>query len=232
MIADTIGVGGALRRPDPFARLHIRGTAGGPVDLCGHALTPVNLSTVAGYLGPALQFPGSPESLTIGSVGDFDFLHSMSGTRYSIAFFYDLNLSSAGSPDILTTNDGDPGILGFELWFNQPSRRATVYVNNAAGQTVVALNSSTNSLPTSGRHYFVYTYDHSLGSANGKMYLDGTLIGSGGKQAATPSTSQAGLSTHFGSISDGSNGAVGTFEEIRIWDGLAIDGTIVPLRRF
>lgn len=165
-----------------------------------------------------LNFDGSTNYITVGTVSTFNFLHQVGTTgKWSIAAWVKCN-GFTTNQRIITTSRGSTSNRGFTLSISNTTR--IIYfeiVYGSSGNYIVA-SSGSNIFPNdSDWHYLILTYDQSLASANCKVYLDGALNETASKTANTPSTSDASYAATIGGQPT-TNILNGNMKDMMIWN--------------
>lgn len=227
------GMNAGLRTPDSFIVCHLRFDDDGARELTGMPITLAGGASVsatnARHHGMALQI-GAGDYCQIAHNGALDFLHQTpTGVPWSIALWMTGFDNTAGSYPWMMGYDSANG--GFVVYWSSSNRAFSVNIMNESIKVIDGWLIGSG-VTSAGMHYVVITYDRALSSQNMKVYIDGTLRGTADK-LASPSTGASGVPFQIGYNADWS--AYGEFpmsiDELVIYKGIAIDGTVVPTRR-
>lgn len=227
------GMNAGLRTPDSFIVCHLRFDDDGARELTGMPITLAGGASVsatnARHHGMALQI-GAGDYCQIAHNGALDFLHQTpTGVPWSIALWMTGFDNTAGIDPWMMGYDSANG--GFVVYWSSSNRALSVSIMNESIKVIDGWLIGSG-VTSAGMHYVVITYDRALSSQNMKVYIDGTLRGTADKLASA-STGASGVPFHIGYYADAS--ANGEFpmsiDELVIYKGIAIDGTVVPTRR-
>ena len=189
-----------------------------PIIPSGVTVTPNGTftKTSLGNNKSVVNFDGSTNYVTVGTVSTFNFLHQV-GTagKWSIAVW--LKFAAFASDRSILINDGSTSTNhGIHMYVN--SSRVLIFL--LVGGVIICYGGITVTFPdNSDWHYLTVTYDQSLTSANVKFYLDGAASGSNTKTANTPSTSDASFVMKAFANSYNLNKFYGSSKDLMIWNG-------------
>ena len=227
------GMNAGLRNPDSYIVCHLRFDDDGARELTGMPITLAGGASVsatnARHHGMALQI-GAGDYCQIAHNGALDFLHQTpTGVPWSIALWMTGFDNTAGTAPWMMGYESANGM--FVVYWSSSNRALSVTIKNASTKVIDGWLIGSG-VTSAGMHYVVITYDRALSSQNMKVYIDGTLRGTA-DELASPWTGASGVPFHIGYIADWS--ALGEFpmsiDELVIYKGIAIDGTVVPTRR-
>ena len=239
MLAGMVGHGAALRRPDAYTKLHLRCDGEGAAirDETGQTITAVGGATQTATgarfaTGKCIAFDGSGDYVQVGSKANLDFLHEVGEAgKWSIALWIAWDWDNGNSSPTLYDSNNDGSGRGINIFFRRTEKHLVLNIGTGSAQ-VVRTNTPNNSMPAdSGWHFLAITFDMGLESANAKIYVDGSLVGSMTKTTEA-GTGTADYQPTLGSCYDGSYPFAGKMDDIRFLSGICIDGTKVPTRRF
>jgi hypothetical protein len=225
------GMNAGLRNPDSYIVCHLRFDDDGARELTGMPITLAGGASVsatnARHHGMALQI-GAGDYCQIAHNGALDFLYQ-NGVPWSIAMWMTGFDNTGGTLPSIIALQASVGRMVVMWW----SAKRVIYLNIRNAENDVVVNAFGYKGPTTaGMHYLVITYDQALSSQNAKIYVDGTLLGTGDK-LASPSTGSSNTALNIGYHS--ARSSYGEFpmsiDELVIYKGIAIDGTVVPTRR-
>jgi hypothetical protein len=179
----------------------------------------------------SIIFDGSGDYLYIGAAGDFNFLHN--GIHpWTIEFWF--NPSAVNTGDwILDTTRGSFSNYGILMGFGNVAGQIRLLLANGNGSTGIIDKYFTEYTFAVGTTYHVaFTYDHSLASANLKMFVNGTQVATANKNGNTPSLMSGyqmmlgGFSTSY--LNDMFNGKIYSFRisrYLRYTSNFTVDST-------
>jgi len=224
------GMNAGLRNPDSYIVCHLRFDDDGARELTGMPITLAGGASVsatnARHHGMALQI-GAGDYCQIAHNGALDFLYQ-NGVPWSIAMWMTGFDNTGGTFPSIIALQASVGRM-VVMWY---SAKRMIYLNIRNAETDVVNAVGYNGPTTAGMHYLVITYDQALSSKNAKIYVDGTLLVTRDKQAS-PSTGSSNTALNIGYHS--ARSSYGEFpmsiDELVIYKGIAIDGTVVPTRR-
>ena len=226
------GMNAGLRNPDSYIVCHLRFDDDGARELTGMPITLAGGASVsatnARHHGMALQI-GAGDYCQIAHNGALDFLYQTpNGVPWSIAMWMTGFDNTGGTWPSIIALQASVGRM-VVMWY---SARGEIRLNIRNAETDVVDAYGSKGPTTAGMHYLVITYDRALSSQNAKIYVDGTLLGTGDK-LASPSTGSSNTALNIGYHS--ARSSYGEFpmsiDEFIVYKGIAIDGTVVPTRR-
>lgn len=165
----------------------------------------------SGIISNSYLYAGTSSSYTtIGSsVSQFNFLHQ-SGNKWSCAFWYK-QVTYTGDSRIFST-DKDSSTVG--VYLNIGASHILSYANPQAGSSA---DSSANFITNdSNWHFYVITYDATLGSNNTSFYRDGSLISNAGVIGYTAGNANNAMVLAARGV-DHTSANNGYFDEMSLW---------------
>ncbi|UCF46183.1 MAG: hypothetical protein JSU89_03090, partial [Myxococcales bacterium] len=136
-------------------------------------------TSTTGKVGNAISFDGVDDKFTLGTIGDWNFLHD--GSDFSISWWQKLNSLPSEQQGILGTGTGGSSI-GFDLKAQLNNNgRLVASIENGQGATA-SITSSNNFIPQDTTTWYHYVLTHSNGAWN--IYRDG-----GNNESASSSVS-------------------------------------------
>lgn len=238
MLAGMVGAGAALRRPDAFTKIHLRCDGEGQAirDETGQTITAVGGATQTATgarfaTGKCLSLDGTGDYLTLGTKSNLDFLHEVGEAgKWSIALWIAWDWDNGNSAPTLYDSNNDGSGRGANIFFRRTEKHLVLNIGAGSGQ-IVRASTPDDSMPAdTAWHYLAITFDMGPASANAKIYVDGSLVGSLNKTTEA-GTGTADYQPTLGSCYDGSYPFAGKMDDIRFMSGICIDGTKVPTRR-
>lgn len=145
--------------------------------------------SVAGIIGNAISFDGVDDFGVIGtSLSQFNYMHNTTAL-WTCAFW--LKYGSIANGEVLIDNHDLTGTnIGLNVRAADTDKIRCEIANGTA--EVLSFTSSVGYLPdTTNWHFYVLTYDQSLGSNNFKIIRDDANLEQATKTAETPSSSNA-----------------------------------------
>ena len=136
------------------------------------------LSTTSPWGGSAsLLLDGNGDGVSIGTTNSYNFLHNNSSTGKWLAQGWFKASSFASNQTLFETCAYDSAQAGVMIRLNS-ARTFIFYMGNAGGGSNWVLNcTSTGTFPNdSNWHHVRATFDGSLGSENGKIFVDGSKL--------------------------------------------------------
>ena len=246
LLISLIGVGSAIPanqtvHPSLATYLTMNGTVGSTTFLDSNSPpktfaatgTPISVSAASKFGSGSLKTTNPGGYLNDTTKADFAFMHQV-GTvgNWSFTGWYNISTLNAQGDYIFSSMVADQASTGAVIRFAD-SRRAFLYIGNGGGVDLVEYaytDANTTPVPDNNWHYLVVTYDQAPATNNTKFYVDGSLIGQATKTAQTPSTGASSSTPKLFSNYDGTIQMGGSFDDLVIYNGVVIDGTIVPTR--
>jgi hypothetical protein len=171
-------------------------------------------------------FDASNDSLTVGTVSSFNFMHN---TTALFTFECWVNVASTASAIAIADNTGaTTSQTGFFVVIAVGGAVQLGITNsNGIDPSIVGGTSSSTVSANTWTHIAV-TYDQSLASANAKFYINGVAAGTLNKTAATPSSGNASQILRIGQVAGGANWFNGYISNLRITNSIVYTGAFTP----
>ena len=175
--------------------------------------------------GGSGYFDGSGDYLSgIGTTSSFNFMHDSSALWTFECWVY---LPSPSTNQYILDNcDGSTAQIG--VLIGVESSKLYFAINRGASGTSVASGSSTDNVPANQWVHIAITYDQSLGSSNGKFYINGVASGTVNKTANAPSGSNASNAMRVGAFASGSGPVTGYLSNLRISNSIVYSSAFTP----
>ena len=179
----------------------------------------------------ALKFDGSDDHILIGSTSDFAWMHGKGNTsafKWSVSFWmkYDTAPSGINALEVIfSTNDVTDG-AGVTIAYDDRGGAATTLsiflaiYNAATGGAIITLERTEDYPDNTSWHHIVVTYDHSLSSYNGKIYVDGVVEAQGNDTGNTAANAVSKQVLTIGETGGGAGGSnyEGSLDELAVWN--------------
>ena len=181
---------------------------------------------VTGILDDALSFDGVNDKAIAGtSLSQFNYMHG--GTpKWTVAFWYKANNLPTGNEVIFNNNavSATSGFNGAGSFFGA-SEELFVRISNFAAGGLIEFTSTTGYLPDATTfHFYVITWDQSLGSNNLTIKRDDANVENGTKTAGSPSSADASDPMTLGIQSGASATPLdGVLDEMSFWSKVMSD---------
>ena len=190
-------------------------------------------SWVPGKIGNyALKFDGAAGHILIGSTSDFAWMHGKGNTstfKWSVSFWMKYNTAPSGINAlevIFSTNDVTDGAGVTIAYDDRGSGGATTLsiflaiYNAATGGAIITLEQAGDYPDDTNWHHIVVTYDHSLSSYNGKIYVDGVVKAQGADTGNTAADAVSKRVLTIGETGGGAGGSnyEGSLDELAVWN--------------
>jgi len=123
-----------------------------------------------GKIGNALLFDGVNDYGEAGtSLSQWNFLHNTTA-QWTIAFWMKAAASIPSSENgIFSINGASASFIGAEIYATT-TEQLVLYIGDGSGTATIGLGSGNNYVPdTTNWYFYVFTYDYSIGSNNGKI---------------------------------------------------------------
>ena len=174
--------------------------------------------------GGSGYFDGSGDYLSgIGAVSDFNFMHDSSALWTFECWLY---TTSTSNQYLLDNSNGTTSQIG--VYIGIESSNLLFTITRGSSGTWVATGTSTSTVPINQWVHLAITYDQSLGSDNGKFYINGVASGTATKTANAPSASNASNAMRVGAFSSGSSPVIGYLSNVRITNSIVYSSAFTP----
>jgi hypothetical protein len=171
-------------------------------------------------------FDGSNDSLTLGTVSSFNFMHNPTAL---FTFECWVNVPSTASQLCIADNtSGTTAQTGFFVRILAGGAISLAITNSNGVSPSIVGGTSTSTISTNTWTHIAITYDHSLASANAKFYINGVAAGTSNKTAATPSSGNASQILLIGRFNGGGGEFNGYISNLRITNNIVYTGAFTP----
>jgi hypothetical protein len=177
-------------------------------------------------LGGSGYFDGTGDYLSdIGTTSSFNFMHNSSALWTWECWAY---IPSPSTDQYFIDNtNGTSNQIG--LYLGIESSKLIFSITRGGSGTLVASGLSTDNVPANQWVHLAITYDQSLGSSNGKFYINGVASGTANKTANAPSSSNASNAMRVACFGSGAGGFItGYISNMRISNSVVYASAFTP----
>jgi hypothetical protein len=188
------------------------------------------LSTSTPKFGSAALLLDGTGDFVSGGAGTFwKFLHD--GTLWTMEIFFKAPTWGT-TRTVFDTARGTTSNSGVYCAING-SRQIVFFITKGDGSTYVVNGTFSNTVPNdSNWHYLQIDFDHSLGSANAKCWIDGANEATLNKTGNTPSSGNAPGNLYLGTFNGTNDMWNGSFDSFRITGGMCRGQQSTPTSDF
>ena len=159
----------------------------------------------------------------IGTTSSFNFMHQSNALWTFECWLY---TTSSSNQYLLDNSNGTTNQTG--VYVGIESSKLIFTITRSSTGTWVASGSSTDNVPINQWVHLAITYDQSLGSNNGKFYINGVASGTVNKTANAPSGSDASNAMRVGAFASGSSPVIGYLSNLRITNSIEYSAAFTP----
>lgn len=230
-----VGLGAALRRPDSFTKMHLRGGSA-PYDAAGGAITAYGdasfTTSGARFIGKSFSITNTPGWFTIAPGSAVAGIYNVGTAGKWTLSFWITNLANQGGtyPIIFSAGDQANGSPIFWIFITPAGDDIWCEMRNSSGGDIVVYYGTTGPPNNNDWQFITITYDQALSSNNLKMYSGTTLFLQVTKAGANGTTGVPTDPAYLGS-DNAAYSHNGLIDDLKVEIGHATAPTAIPTRR-